>query len=438
MKKNWAEIVTNIFTNIINTESGLNIKKVSTSKELDNVKDLVLDSTEGSIEEANDKIKSTMNKSINALEKIQSAKLPDELQPYYEVKYDHINDDTHERIIAKNKEAYEKYPFNMKITFDTVGMTEEERNRMLDINRLAEEANVTNKKVLIGKTLDIKDFFGDIPSPFKRKTEGSTMYILPKPTEELPFRNFTIKIQNDFMQLNFNHIRMHLLGMHNKGYTFSNFRINSKYDLSFSMTKEIDRMNFHYSYNVRDEYKYDAEENLNLYKWKILGQDKNTKVYLSIDDSKGVLVDSVCNGKISYTKKDIKRINEIVDYFNKILFIQAELGYKFKITEESFFRNLNAINIVNNYIKKKQKTFNCEMSFELPLNKKNENIVGDVVKDITLGLGKVTMFEEEIIIDNTDVEMKESAIKKIIERDGKYIAILVTNKAKIISKQVKQ
>ena len=104
-------------------------------------------------------------------------KLPDELKPYYEVKYSH-NDDTYEHIVAKNKEAYEKYPFNTKITFDVSGMTEEERNRMLDINWLSGEANVTNKAVLIGKILDAKDYFGTIPSPFQNNKKGSMLYRL--------------------------------------------------------------------------------------------------------------------------------------------------------------------------------------------------------------------------------------------------------------------
>lgn len=430
----WMEKIADIFISIINNENQIGIKRMSTSKELTEVKDLVLDSTEPSIEEANDMIKSTMNKAINAVEKIQSAKLPDELQPYYEVKYSHTNDDTYEHIVAKNKEAYEKYPFNMKVTFDMSDMSEEERKKRLDINRLSEEANMKNKAILIGKTLHIEDYLGDIKSPFQRNTKGLMLYIMPKPTEELPVRSFTIKMQNDFIQLNFNHIDMHLLGLHDNGYTVSNSRFNGTFDLTFSMTKETDRMNFHYNYNVRDEYKFDAEENLKLYKWKILGQDKRTKMYLSIDDPNHVLIDQYCNGKVTYTKKDIKNINETIEYFNKVIFIQNTLGYKFKVCEETFYVNRNATDIIYNFIKKKKKTFNCELSFELPIEDNDESLVGTVLNDVTLGLGKVAMYDEEILINNTEVEMKEAIIKRIEKKNDQYIAIVVTQKAKIISK----
>ena len=427
----WMEKIADIFISIINNENQIGIKRMSTSKELTEVKDLVLDSTEPSIEEANDMIKSTMNKAINAIEKIQSSKLPDELKPYYEVKYSH-NDDTYEHIVAKNKEAYEKYPFNTKITFDVSGMTEEERNRILDINWLSGEANVTNKAVLIGKILDAKDYFGTIPSPFQKNKKGSMVYILPKPSDELPIRRFTLIMKNDFIQLSFNNIDMHLLKFTKNESVVSNSRFDEPYSLTLKLTKKGNYLGSHYTYLVKDKYKDDAKEQLQLYKWHMLGQDKKTKIIVKIEGTDKLLIDSYCNGKYTYNKKDVKNINDTIDYFNKIIFIENQLGYKFKVTNKNFYRNMNSIDIVYNYIRKKQKTYNNEMSFDLivddPVNE------GLVLSGEELGLGKVTMFDEDIEISNTVVKMKDACISKVEKVGTKYKATILSKKSIIVSK----
>ena len=428
----WMEKIADIFISIINNENQIGIKRMSTSKELTEVKDLVLDSTEPSIEEANDMIKSTMNKAINAVEKIQSAKLPDELQPYYEVKYSHTNDDTYEHIVAKNKEAYEKYPFNMKVTFDMSDMSEEERKKRLDINRLSEEANIKNKAILIGKTLHIEDYLGDIKSPFQRNTKGLMLYIMPKPTEELPVRSFTIKMQNDLIQLNFNHIDMHLLKFTKSESVISNSRFDEPYSLTLKLTKKGKYLGSHYTYLVKDKYKDDAKEQLQLYKWHMLGQDKKTKIIVKIEGTDKPLIDSYCNGKYTYNKKDVKNINYTIDYFNKIIFIENQLGYKFKVTNKNFYRNMNSIDIVYNYLRKKQKTYNNEMSFDLivddPVNE------GLVLSGEELGLGKVTMFDEDIEISNTVIKMKDACISKVEKVGTKYKATILSKKSIIVSK----
>ena len=427
----WMEKIADIFISIINNENQIGIKRMSTSKELTEVKDLVLDSTEPSIEEANDMIKSTMNKAINAIEKIQSSKLPDELKPYYEVKYSH-NDDTYEHIVAKNKEAYEKYPFNTKITFDVSGMTEEERNRILDINWLSGEANVTNKAVLIGKILDAKDYFGTIPSPFQKNKKGSMLYILPKPSDELPIRRFTLIMKNDFIQLSFNNIDMHLLKFTKNESVVSNSRFDEPYSLTLKLTKKGNYLGSHYTYLVKDKYKDDAKEQLQLYKWHMLGQDKKTKIIVKIEGTDKLLIDSYCNGKYTYNKKDVKNINDTIDYFNKIIFIENQLGYKFKVTNKNFYRNMNSIDIVYNYLRKKQKTYNNEMSFDLivddPVNE------GLVLSGEELGLGKVTMFDEDIEISNTVVKMKDACISKVEKVGTKYKATILSKKSIIVSK----
>ena len=427
----WMEKIADIFISIINNENQIGIKRMSTSKELTEVKDLVLDSTEPSIEEANDMIKSTMNKAINAIEKIQSSKLPDELKPYYEVKYSH-NDDTYEHIVAKNKEAYEKYPFNTKITFDVSGMTEEERNRILDINWLSGEANVTNKAVLIGKILDAKDYFGTIPSPFQKNKKGSMVYILPKPSDELPIRRFTLIMKNDFIQLSFNNIDMHLLKFTKNESVVSNSRFDEPYSLTLKLTKKGNYLGSHYTYLVKDKYKDDAKEQLQLYKWHMLGQDKKTKIIVKIEGTDKLLIDSYCNGKYTYNKKDVKNINDTIDYFNKIIFIENQLGYKFKVTNKNFYRNMNSIDIVYNYLRKKQKTYNNEMSFDLivddPVNE------GLVLSGEELGLGKVTMFDEDIEISNTVVKMKDACISKVEKVGTKYKATILSKKSIIVSK----
>lgn len=428
----WMEKIADIFISIINNENQIGIKKMSTSKELTEIKDLVLDSTEPSIEEANDMIKSTMNKAINAVEKIQSAKLPDELQPYYEVKYSHTNDGTFEHIVAKNKEAYEKYPFNMKVTFDVSGMTEEEKNRMLDFNLLSGEANVSNKAVLVGKMLEVKDSFGTIPSPFQNNKKGSALYILPKPSDELPVRKFTLIMKNDFMQLCFNNVNMHLLKFAENESVVSNSRFDDTYSITLKLTKKGNHSGFHYTYLVKDKYKDDAREQLQLYKWHMLGQDKKTKIIVKMEGIENPLIDSYCNGKVVYNKKDIKSINDTMDYFNKIIFIENQLGYKFKVTNENYYRNMNAIDIVYNYLRKKQKTYNCEMSFDLIVDDPIDE--GLSLSGEELELGKVTMFDENIEICDTIVKMKDAHISNVEKIDNKYKVTILSNKSIIVSK----
>lgn len=429
---NWTNEIADIFISIINKASGFIEQEVISSKnELSTLKETMVDFAEPSIEDADKMIKESVNKTFSAIEKIQSSKLPDELKPYYEIKYTHSGDDTFEHIIAKNKEAYEKYPFNTKVTFDVSGMTEEERNRMLDFNWLSGEANVTNKAVLIGQMLDAKDYFGTIPSPFQRNKKGSMMYVLPKPSNELPIKKFTIIMKNDFMQLCFNNIDMHLLKLTENESVVSNSRFDEPYSLTLKLTKKGNCLKFHYTYLVKDKYKEDAKEQLQLYKWHMLGQDKKTKIIVRIDGADKPLIDSYCNGKYTYNKKDVKNINGTIDYFNKIIFIENQLGYKFKVTNENFYRNLNAIDIVYNYLRKKQKTYNCEMSFDLIVDDPARE--GLVLSGEELGLGKVTLFDEDIEINNTIVKMKDAHISKVEEINNKYKITILSNKSIIVS-----
>lgn len=429
---NWASEIADIFISIINKASGfIEQEVISTKNELSILKETVVDFADPSIEDADKMIKDSVNKTFSAIEKIQSSKLPDELKPYYEVKYSH-NDDTYEHIVAKNKEAYEKYPFNTKITFDVSGMTEEERNRMLDINWLSGEANVTNKAVLIGKMLDAKDYFGTIPSPFQKNKKGSMLYILPKPSDELPVRKFTLIMKNDFIQLCFNNIDMHLLKFTENESVVSNSRFDEPYSLTLKLTKKGNYLGFHYTYLVKDKYKDDAKEQLQLYKWHMLGQDKKTKIIVKIEGTDKPLIDSYCNGKYTYNKKDVKNINDTIDYFNKIIFIENQLGYKFKVNNENFYRNMNSIDIVYNYLRKKQKTYNNEMSFDLIVDDSvNEGLV---LSGEELGLGKVTMFDEDIEMSNTVVKMKDACISKVEKVGTKYKATILSKKSIIVSK----
>ena len=161
-------------------------------------------------------------------------------------------------------------------------------------------------------------------------------------------------------------------------------------------------------------------------------KDKKTKIIVKIEGTDKPLIDSYCNGKYTYNKKDVKNINDTIDYFNKIIFIENQLGYKFKVTNENFYRNMNSIDIVYNYLRKKQKTYNKEMSFDLIVdNSVNEGLV---LSGEELGLGKVTMFDEDIEISNTVVKMKDACISKVEKVGTKYKATILSKKSIIVSK----
>ena len=239
-------------------------------------------------------------------------------------------------------------------------------------------------------------------------------------------------MKNDFIQLSFNNIDMHLLKFTKSESVISNSRFDEPYSLTLKLTKKGKYLGSHYTYLVKDKYKDDAKEQLQLYKWHMLGQDKKTKIIVKIEGTDKLLIDSYCNGKYNYNKKDVKNINYTIDYFNKIIFIENQLGYKFKVTNKNFYRNMNSIDIVYNYLRKKQKTYNNEMSFDLivddPVNE------GLVLSGEELGLGKVTMFDEDIEISNTVIKMKDACISKVEKVGTKYKATILSKKSIIVSK----
>ena len=97
---------------------------------------------------------------------------------------------------------------------------------------------------------------------------------------------------------------------------------------------------------------------------------------------------------------------------------------------------MNSIDIVYNYLRKKQKTYNKEMSFDLIVdNSVNDSVnEGLVLSGEELGLGKVTMFDEDIEISNTVVKMKDACISKVEKVGTKYKATILSKKSIIVSK----
>ena len=422
-KENWKEEISQIFVDIIDKSNGINttIKEEDKSKDLDDsFKELdnkIVQSYSSDFNEADKKIKEAFNNSFSVANTIQSSKLNPELQKYYEVKYNHINGQSFGTLVPKNKEAIQKYPFNVLILPEED--SPEERERLTKyFNDMQKEANISNKSVKINEPLKFIERLGKYQNPFPVFSNYKNFELSPTPN--LRSSKFTIRVYNKHYDLRFNSIEMWLLDFDKDHFVFSNIRDEkADYVLRVELSHTDKKSNTACIFRTKEEYIGDAKANRRNYLWRILLADYNTKleIYSDIVGNYAIKADHV--GKEKFTSKEYNEFKKSISYFDKIIFIEQQLDCHIDVDHMDMEKEMPAIDFLYYSIKRKSKTFRKKMYFDMEIEKKymkglNEGIT---LVNIESDLSFVELRGQTFTLNDTKVQIDKAEIIKIENLD---------------------
>ena len=437
-KRTWKKDITDIFIQIINKACGF-VETISVKDELNNIKDIAISSVDGSLEQTKNFIEQELMKSIKNMELVEESKLEPELRENYKVEILMKNDEIDHVLVPRTKESSQKLPYHINWKFDTSTCTIEQINKIKDFQRIINEANLTNKPVLLGTPSSHSEKYGKYDNPFPKikSSKDLLMFIMPDPDAKL--FNWDISLKNKYLDLYLNNIKLHVLSKEKDKVILSNIRFKEdKFDFQVILTwfyKDDGKkyININISIKIREKYIYDVEAIKIMLKWVNLNNDISTKLSIFSNDFKKVIYNVSSGGKIKLTKREYNKLNTVLDYLDKLLYIEQKKHINFQLDMHKVFNEFPAIDLVYYSLKEKTKIFSKPLDFVIELSSKIDSLnVGLKFPSIQYGLDNITILGYVIKLDNIDVFTNEAEIIKIEELDNTQKVHIRFKKAKLI------
>lgn len=366
---------------------------------------------------------------------LSSKTLPKELQNDFEISPRLVNNNLEYYTKPKTKDAYKKYPINMKFKLKFDNKDEANTFRKTGISDLQKKANITGKPVEIPNIVFMKEFIGDFEDPTsyinKNGVEGTKFYIMPDPIPKA--KSYYIELFNNEYSFKIESTKLRIKQFLEKGFILDNsgsdeepYNVSIKIESEDIQKEDLIKSNFNINISLRDKFKDNSYYNLEIAKFIFIMRDVNGRIQMrSITDDISILNISLC-GKTQYTSKDYNSFKQYNDILNKVLYIEKIENINIKYNYDYFYKNEDYINIIFYLMQRKdyrlkklnQVSFIVEDDFTFDEQKH---------KNIDTKLLTINLFEKEFILNPHILMLRDCKLAGLDKMDNNNILKLNSN-----------
>lgn len=366
---------------------------------------------------------------------LSSKTLPKELQNDFEISPRLVNNNLEYYTKPKTKDAYKKYPINMKFKLKFDNKDEANTFRKTGISDLQKKANITGKPVEIPNIVFMKEFIGDFEDPTsyinKNGVEGTKFYIMPDPIPKA--KSYYIELFNNEYSFKIESTKLRIKQFLEKGFILDNsgsdeepYNVSIKIESEDIQKEDLIKSNFNINISLRDKFKDNSYYNLEIAKFIFIMRDVNGRIQMrSITDDISILNISHC-GKTQYTSKDYNSFKQYNDILNKVLYIEKIENINIKYNYDYFYKNEDYINIIFYLMQRKdyrlkklnQVSFIVEDDFTFDEQKH---------KNIDTKLLTINLFEKEFILNPHIFMLRDCKLAGLDKMDNNNILKLNSN-----------
>lgn len=366
---------------------------------------------------------------------LSSKTLPKELQNDFEISPRLVNNNLEYYTKPKTKDAYKKYPINMKFKLKFDNKDEANTFRKTGISDLQKKANITGKPVEIPNIVFMKEFIGDFEDPTsyinKNGVEGTKFYIIPAPIPKA--KSYYIELFNNEYSFKIESTKLRIKQFLEKGFILDNsesdeepYNVSIKIESEDIQKEDLIKSNFNINISLRDKFKDNSYYNLEIAKFIFIMRDVNGRIQMrSITDDISILNISHC-GKTQYTSKDYNSFKQYNDILNKVLYIEKIENINIKYNYDYFCKNEDYINIIFYLMQRKdyrlkklnQVSFIVEDDFTFDEQKH---------KNIDTKLLTINLFEKEFILNPHILMLRDCKLAGLDKIDNNNILKLNSN-----------
>ena len=366
---------------------------------------------------------------------LSSKTLPKELQNDFEISTRLVNNNLEYYTKPKTKDAYKKYPINMKFKLKFDNKDEANTFRKTGISDLQKKANITGKPVEIPNIVFMKEFIGDFEDPTsyinKNGVEGTKFYIMPDPIPKA--KSYYIELFNNEYSFKIESTKLRIKQFLEKGFILDNsgsdeepYNVSIKIESEDIQKEDLIKSNFNINISLRDKFKDNSYYNLEIAKFIFIMRDVNGIIQMrSITDDISILNISHC-GKTQYTSKDYNSFKQYNDILNKVLYIEKIENINIKYNYDYFYKNEDYINIIFYLMQRKdyrlkklnQVSFIVEDDFTFDEQKH---------KNIDTKLLTINLFEKEFILNPHILMLRDCKLAGLDKMDNNNILKLNSN-----------
>ena len=366
---------------------------------------------------------------------LSSKTLPKELQNDFEISPRLVNNNLEYYTKPKTKDAYKKYPINMKFKLKFDNKDEANTFRKTGISDLQKKANITGKPVEIPNIVFMKEFIGDFEDPTsyinKNGVEGTKFYIIPDPIPKA--KSYYIELFNNEYSFKIESTKLRIKQFLEKGFILDNsesdeepYNVSIKIESEDIQKEDLIKSNFNINISLRDKFKDNSYYNLEIAKFIFIIRDVNGRIQMrSITDDISILNISHC-GKTQYTSKDYNSFKQYNDILNKVLYIEKIENINIKYNYDYFYKNEDYINIIFYLMQRKdyrlkklnQVSFIVEDDFTFDEQKH---------KNIDTKLLTINLFEKEFILNPHILMLRDCKLAGLDKIDNNNILKLNSN-----------
>lgn len=366
---------------------------------------------------------------------LSSKTLPKELQNDFEISPRLVNNNLEYYTKPKTKDAYKKYPINMKFKLKFDNKDEANTFRKTGISDLQKKANITGKPVEIPNIVFMKEFIGDFEDPTsyinKNGVEGTKFYIMPDPIPKA--KSYYIELFNNEYSFKIESTKLRIKQFLEKGFILDNsgsdeepYNVSIKIESEYIQKEDLIKSNFNINISLRDKFKDNSYYNLEIAKFIFIMRDVNGRIQMrSITDDISILNISHC-GKTQYTSKDYNSFKQYNDILNKVLYIEKIENINIKYNYDYFYKNEDYINIIFYLMQRKdyrlkklnQVSFIVEDDFTFDEQKH---------KNIDTKLLTINLFEKEFILNPHILMLRDCKLAGLDKMDNNNILKLNSN-----------
>lgn len=366
---------------------------------------------------------------------LSSKTLPKELQNDFEISPRLVNNNLEYYTKPKTKDAYKKYPINMKFKLKFDNKDEANTFRKTGISDLQKKANITGKPVEIPNIVFMKEFIGDFEDPTsyinKNGVEGTKFYIIPDPIPKA--KSYYIELFNNEYSFKIESTKLRIKQFLEKGFILDNsesdeepYNVYIKIESEDIQKEDLIKSNFNINISLRDKFKDNSYYNLEIAKFIFIMRDVNGRIQMkSITDDISILNISHC-GKTQYTSKDYNSFKQYNDILNKVLYIEKIENINIKYNYDYFYKNEDYINIIFYLMQRKdyrlkklnQVSFIVEDDFTFDEQKH---------KNIDTKLLTINLFEKEFILNPHILMLRDCKLAGLDKIDNNNVLKLNFN-----------
>ena len=377
---------------------------------------------------------------------ITSAVLPVELQKYFEVKPQIVDNKFKYTLNPLVDNAYDLHPIKEKLKMKFPSIQEKEQFiKDGGINGLIRKATITRKLVEIPYIAELSGYIGKYKNPFSEtnyhNADEVKLYVFP---HKLPKgEKYKIIISDGREEFKINKTVLQIVDAQKKQIILNNFESKEEdFDIILKLTivdnnDEEERECIKYipyiEINLREKNKYICSKKLEFEKF--LFTINSCKSTVKILKYKGRSATEFMNieklGKKKYTEEDYKSFNRFKKLIKKIIYIEDSFKMNIKYDVKYFYKNEIAINLIYCDLKKQNYKFPIPLKVEVYTDDYNKHKYKDFITDWK---SDIKLFEKDFQLTNTKIYLKNCKLFKNEIRDGIRVSILVSETANYIPK----